>query len=551
MYNVKHNGKKLISILLLFTFVMMSLPVFAENPAEVTMTAIGDTVEMGKTVTAKVKLDSKVTVAGISFKLTYDPAILQIEDIGETEVTDYPVADEFDTPDVPNSVNSADITLLNGMDTFKGFKVNNYDLTETDTATGTTKKTISIAMAGTDANEIGKLLMTVKFKAVAVGTSPLTFSGAKLIEIIDTEDGRKSNSLNLTTTDGSVQVVEPGTIPEAPAAVESARKGTTYIKINPAEKDQEYKLILRDEDGEEEIIYNWTKPATTDDETYTIIFENLDSDTTYEVYTRYAATETTPASYASEPLDVTTNKEPSGNRPGGPVHTATPKPTLPPTPGYELTDKHIAYVQGDDNGLFNPDNPITRAEAATIFARLTVNKSDVTSSFVNRFSDVKADDWFAEAVSYMARVGIVNGYEDGTFKPNDYITRAEFATMAARYDELDESATSKFSDIPNNHWAVKYIDSAANKGWVNGYEDGTFKPDQTITRAETVTVVNRMTNRTADESFINKNLSSMVTFKDVAKSHWAYLNILEAANAHMTDEESQDKEVWTKLGIDE
>lgn len=199
---------------------------------------------------------------------------------------------------------------------------------------------------------------------------------------------------------------------------------------------------------------------------------------------------------------------------------------------YDLITDHIAYIQGDDLGNFNPEMPITRAEVATIFSRITIKKMDVDYPEAPSFSDVSADDWYASAIAFMEKAGIVNGYEDGTFRPNNYITRAEFAAIASRYDRLADVTGLDFTDVTADHWAYKNINSAVEKGWVKGYEDGTFRPDENIKRTETVTVVNRMLGRNAEEEFKDADLSGLIMFPDNLSTHWAYYEVIESSNTH-------------------
>lgn len=199
---------------------------------------------------------------------------------------------------------------------------------------------------------------------------------------------------------------------------------------------------------------------------------------------------------------------------------------------YDLITDHIAYIQGDDLGNFNPEMPITRAEVATIFSRITIKKMDVDYPEAPSFSDVSADDWYASAIAFMEKAGIVNGYEDGTFRPNNYITRAEFAAIASRYDRLADVTGLDFTDVTADHWAYKNIYSAVEKGWVKGYEDGTFRPDENIKRTETVTVVNRMLGRNAEEEFKDADLSGLIMFPDNLSTHWAYYEVIESSNTH-------------------
>ena len=190
---------------------------------------------------------------------------------------------------------------------------------------------------------------------------------------------------------------------------------------------------------------------------------------------------------------------------------------------------HFSYIKGYGNNVFGPNRTITRAEVAMIFARLSINQS---TGGAPQFKDVKAGDWYKTAVDIMAKQGIVNGYEDGTFRPNQPITRREFAAIAARYaGNLDTWKT--FRDVPPTDWAYKLINRVAGAGWINGYEDGTFRPNNNITRAEVVAIVNRMLNRKADAKYVDNNLMrTKGAFVDNMRSAWYYYDIYEAAFGH-------------------
>ena len=150
------------------------------------------------------------------------------------------------------------------------------------------------------------------------------------------------------------------------------------------------------------------------------------------------------------------------------------------------------------------------------------------------FTDVSESDWYYNAIAFMENAGVIKGYEDGSFRPNNYITRAEFAAIASRYDRLDDINENIFSDVTSLHWAFMMINSASKKGWVTGYEDGTFKPDSFIKRSEVVTVVNRMLQRNAEAEFKDKDLSDLIIFPDAKdiNMHWAFYEIVEASNTH-------------------
>lgn len=209
-------------------------------------------------------------------------------------------------------------------------------------------------------------------------------------------------------------------------------------------------------------------------------------------------------------------------------------------------DDHFAYIIGRSDGLVHPDAPITRAEVTTIFFRLLApTVRDANLSYTNTFSDVNADLWCNTAISTMTKLGIVHGRTASTFDPNAFITRAEFAAIAARFDKSSVSQLANFSDI-SGHWAALEISKAAANGWVNGYSDGTFKPDRNITRAEAMALINRVLNRVPET--VNDLLPDMVTWPDnMNTSTWCYLDVQEATNSHDYERKSNGCETWTKL----
>ena len=217
------------------------------------------------------------------------------------------------------------------------------------------------------------------------------------------------------------------------------------------------------------------------------------------------------------------------------------------------SEYHGAYVVGYTDGTFGPDRDMTRSEAATIFARLLAQRNGerITAPTKTTFPDVPVNAWYAGYVSYLARYGIAVGYTDGLFHGDEPITRAEFTAMAVRffdtYGDGDPAIMEEYSgfwDVSPGHWAAGYIADAARYGWVVGYGDGTFHADDEITRAEVVTIVNRLLGREADQEYIADHPRGLVLFPDVSKSYWAYYDILEAANGHTAS--MQDAETWLK-----
>ena len=243
----------------------------------------------------------------------------------------------------------------------------------------------------------------------------------------------------------------------------------------------------------------------------------------------------------------TFTKKSSGGGGGGGSHK--PTVTIPDDVPTGLNgDDHFAYIVGYPNGNVEPNGNITRAEVATIFFRLlTEEVRTANSTQSNSLSDVTRGQWFNHAVSTLSSMGIVKGHNDGTFAPNAPITRAEFAAIAARFDDKNTDMSSKFTDIAS-HWAKNEIGIAANKGWINGYPDGTFRPNQYITRAEAMTLVNRVLNRLPENS--SDLLDSMIKWPDNSDaSAWYYLAVQEATNSHAYSDKSKDDkyEKWTTI----
>lgn len=205
---------------------------------------------------------------------------------------------------------------------------------------------------------------------------------------------------------------------------------------------------------------------------------------------------------------------------------------------------HLAFLSGYANGTFGPDRNMTRAEVTTMFARLLTEKMAADQTYSNTFSDVAKSHWAANYIGYMQQFGIITGYADGSFRPDASVTRAEFAAIASRFERLTEG-TKSFSDVPSSHWAAKYINFAATRGWVNGYADGTFRPNNSITRAEVAAVTCRLLERNADQSYIRSHLSELRAFTDVSESHWAYWYTMEAANGHDYTK-SGSSETWSR-----
>lgn len=207
---------------------------------------------------------------------------------------------------------------------------------------------------------------------------------------------------------------------------------------------------------------------------------------------------------------------------------------------------HFAYVIGYPDGTVHPNGQITRAEVATIFFRLLRDEvRDGAFTTSNTYSDVAYGKWYNNPISTMSALGIITGYPDGTFKPNKPITRAEFAAIAARFDETQSGKSATFSDVIG-HWAAKEIGIAYYNDWIKGYPDGTFKPDQNITRAEAMTLINRVLERKPESpADLLTNMNKWTDNMDTSK--WYYLDVQEATNSHAYTRKTFNYELWRQM----
>ena len=206
------------------------------------------------------------------------------------------------------------------------------------------------------------------------------------------------------------------------------------------------------------------------------------------------------------------------------------------------TKDHIQYLFGYPDGTFGPENNMTRAEVAQMFYNLLLDQDvEITKTF----DDVPANAWYAKAVNTLASLGIISGVGDNKFEPERSITRAEFTAMAMKFAVGGEEGENIFSDVDEDDWFYEAVVNSIQYGWIHGYGDGTFRPNNPITRAEVTAIVNNMLGRAADEDFVDEHAEELTQFSDIEK-HWAYYHIVEATNDHDYTKPSSG-ENWTKL----
>ena len=207
-------------------------------------------------------------------------------------------------------------------------------------------------------------------------------------------------------------------------------------------------------------------------------------------------------------------------------------------------EDHFGYVIGYPDGFVRPAANITRAEVATIFFRMLTDEARAEYwSTTNSFTDVSADDWFNNAVSTLAKAGVLSGYPDGSFRPNEYITRAELVKIAVSFFGTAAGQSTHFADA-SDHWAAEFVAAAEAFGFIDGYEDGTFRPDRYVTRAEAMKIINRTLGRNPHKEQL---LPDMITWPDNTIDKWYYADVQEATNSHIYHWDSNGYEVWERI----
>ena len=233
------------------------------------------------------------------------------------------------------------------------------------------------------------------------------------------------------------------------------------------------------------------------------------------------------------------------------IHLYTKEEYVPeqPTTDYLIpglwlnTNDHYSYLIGYSDGTVRPNGKITRAEVATIFFRLLDDDTRAKYwSSENNFSDVSADKWYNNAVSTLCNMGVIGGYADGTFRPDAPISRAEFAKIAVSFTQNNGSATyNYFTDVKTTDWFAPYVTAAKDAGLIEGYSDGSFKPESKITRAEACAIVNRTLGRKPSKAHMK--ISDRIDWPDVQTTDWFYEAIMEATNSH-TYQMGKRVETW-------
>ena len=336
---------------------------------------------------------------------------------------------------------------------------------------------------------------------------------------------------------------------------------TVNLVRTKEEKSQTIATVILSENSKDKDGNAWSYTFSNLDNTYTYTVTedevsgyrtSITKDTKTEVKMDGDGGESIPGNDLS--FTITNTRKGGGSSGGGTVTIPDDVPT-----GLDLKN-HYGYIIGYPVDYYTgkpttdqtkkpvrPEGKITRAEVATIYFRMLTDENRAANwNQVSGFSDVKRSAWYNNAISTLTKAGILKGYEDGTFQPDGYITRAEFATIAIRFFSGVYEGEDLFPDI-KGHWAEDYINNAANKGLVKGYEDGTFGPDRYITRAEAVTLVNRTLNRHPHNDGLHQDMLRWPDNMDTSK--WYYADMQEATNSHEPDKNKStaDKEYWGKM----
>lgn len=486
----------------------------------------------------------------VTYYVTYT---VKPEDISKGEIVNTIVKDG----DKDHPINSDPVSTWDSKQLKSAINLSTSDWTTTVTLTlpkvnGNKEGTPVITGDGEQKPEVKPIIAISKGSYVIdqIGNE-FTFMDGLSLEVNDTKllvtkDKTTENCYHFGTQDG--QGAYPYTVTYTPATAQfkweinqdipAGTKVTLSYKLKLANpKTGTYGVKDLDGDG----IVDGTNAAFTENDKKNALYTNKSA-------VLYKDANTKLAEFPKPSVSYTVSSGSSGSHSGGSRPSLNTKDHYGYIIGYPV-DYYTGQPTTDQTKKpVRPEGKITRAEVATIYFRMLTDESRTKFwSQSSGYSDVKTGDWFNNAVSTLSNAGIIAGYEDGSFRPNGYITRAEFATIAARFFDVTYSGKDLFPDI-SGHWAKDYINQAANKGFVNGYEDGTFKPDRNITRAEAVTLVNRTLDRHPDKNHFTKDM--LVWPDNMDQTKWYYADMQEATNSHTYQmKENSDKtkyENWTK-----
>lgn len=410
---------------------------------------------------------------------------------------------------------------------------------EGTTLTLGTNYTLNVKGGGVDQNFTGGADegSPVDFiKSLKPGTYTITATGTNAYK--DSKD----------TETVTVKKIQPElTVTAAPETLSGGGKVTLTLKgekLPAFAEGQDLSSLLTASAKDEKNAPDLSELEWETDEQTGVMTAELTLPNTSETYTftlTFTGNEYYEAATASEQVVVAQQIISGGG--GGPVEDQPANPDDTGVSDWLNTKEHLAYLAGYPGGTFGPDQNMTRAEAAQMFYNLLLEK-DVEITV--EFEDVPADAWYAKPVNTLASLGILSGVGNGRFDPERSITRAEFTVIAMKFANTSGGGVNIFSDVNEDDWFYSAVVDSTQYGWINGYPDGTFRPEATISRAEVTVIVNHMLGRAADRPYVIAHEKELNTFGDVNRGHWGYFHIAEATNAHEYHTED-GTESWTGL----
>lgn len=373
-------------------------------------------------------------------------------------------------------------------------------------------------------------------KSLKPGTYTITATGTNAYK--DSKD----------TETVTVKKIQPElTVTAAPETLSGGGKVTLTLKgekLPAFAEGQDLSSLLTASAKDEKNAPDLSELEWETDEQTGVMTAELTLPNTSETYTftlTFTGNEYYEAATASEQVVVAQQIISGGG--GGPVEDQPANPDDTGVSDWLNTKEHLAYLAGYPGGIFGPDQNMTRAEAAQMFYNLLLEK-DVEITV--EFEDVPADAWYAKPVNTLASLGILSGVGNGRFDPERSITRAEFTVIAMKFANTSGGGVNIFSDVNEDDWFYSAVVDSTQYGWINGYPDGTFRPEATISRAEVTVIVNHMLGRAADRPYVIAHEEELNTFGDVNRGHWGYFHVAEATNAHEYHTED-GTESWTGL----
>lgn len=410
---------------------------------------------------------------------------------------------------------------------------------------GQTKAAISVTFNGKELNDTDYQLTVSKD-----GETPQTVTKAEAVELLSapgeytiTATGVGAYNGSTDTETVTIQKIQPEvTVTATPNSLSGGGKVTLTLKGEKLPDGMDLKNLLKvtaknDSDVTlEDLHIQWPQDGSL---TAELTLPNTNE--TYTFALRFAGDEYYEP--ASSDAMVVVGQQTSG---GGGGSDPGDQPADPDDTGVSdwlNTKDHLAYLAGYPGGTFGPDQNMTRAEAAQMFYNLLLEK-DVEITV--EFEDVPADAWYAKPVNTLASLGILSGVGNGRFDPERSITRAEFTVIAMKFANTSGGGVNIFSDVNEDDWFYSAVVDSTQYGWINGYPDGTFRPEATISRAEVTVIVNHMLGRAADRPYVIAHEEELNTFGDVNRGHWGYFHVAEATNAHEYHTED-GTESWTGL----